>query len=130
MLYVVRMALIAKTGYEWDARDRRAVEALVELGQLVVVFVSSSDGVKHVASNENIRIYRLRMRKERRTGVGRYVFEYGGFFAWSFILLSTLHVWRRYRVVYANNMPNFIVFAGLVPKMTGARIILDVHDPM
>jgi glycosyltransferase involved in cell wall biosynthesis len=26
-------------------------------------------------------------------------------------------------------MPNFLVFAGLLPKMGGAKIVLDVHDP-
>jgi glycosyltransferase involved in cell wall biosynthesis len=126
----VRIALLAYTRFETDARVKRAVEALVERGHRVDVFVVSSAGVRPAADNENLRIYRLRMRKERRAGGGRYVLEWGVFFAWSFALLSILHVWRRYRVVYANNMPNFIVFAGLIPKITGAKVILDVHDPV
>src|SRR4030067_1574537 len=27
-------------------------------------------------------------------------------------------------------MPNFIVFAGLIPKLLGSKIILDIHDLM
>jgi glycosyltransferase involved in cell wall biosynthesis len=120
--------MIAYTPYEMDARVKRAVEALVEHGHRVDVFAAASDGIRPAADSEQLRIYRLRMIKQR-TAVTRYAFEYGGFFAWSFILLSIFHVRRRYRVVYVHNMPNFLVFAGLIPKMTGARIVLDVHDP-
>jgi glycosyltransferase involved in cell wall biosynthesis len=120
--------MIAYTPYEDDARVKRAVGALVERGHRVDIFAAASDGIRPAVDSEHLRIYRLRMRKQR-TAVTRYALEYSGFFAWSFILLSIFHVWRRYRVVYVHNLPNFLVFAGLIPKMTGARIILDVHDP-
>jgi glycosyltransferase involved in cell wall biosynthesis len=120
--------MIAYTPYETDPRVKRAVDALVERGHCIDIFAAASDGIRPAADSEHLRVYRLRMRKQR-TAVTRYAFEYGGFFAWSFILLSIFHVRRRYRVVYVHNMPNFLVFAGLIPKMTGARIILDVHDP-
>ena len=68
------------------------------------------------------------MRKQR-TAATRYALEYGGFFIWAFSLVSLLHLRRRYHVVYVHNMPNFLVFAGLLPKITGARIVLDIHDP-
>ena len=124
----MRVAMIAYTPYELDPRVKRAVDALVERGHRVDVFAAASDGIKPAADSENLRVYRLRMRKQR-TAATRYAFEYSGFFAWSFILLSIFHVRRRYRVVYVHNLPNFLVFAGLIPKLTGARIILDVHDP-
>ena len=120
--------MIAYTPYEFDPRVKRAVDAVVERGHQVDVFAVASDMIGPAAGSEYLRIYRLRMRKQR-TAVARYAFEYSGFFVWSFILLSIFHVRRRYRVVYVHNMPNFLVFAGLIPKMTGARIILDVHDP-
>jgi len=37
---------------------------------------------------------------------------------------------RRYRLVHVHNMPDFLVFAALIPKLCGARVILDQHDPM
>jgi glycosyltransferase involved in cell wall biosynthesis len=37
---------------------------------------------------------------------------------------------KKYDVVHVHNMPNFIVFTALVPKILGARIILDIHDIM
>jgi hypothetical protein len=94
--------MIAYTPYEMDARVKRAVEALVEHGHRVDVFAAASDGIRPAADSEQLRIYRLRMIKQR-TAVTRYAFEYGGFFAWSFILLSIFHVRRRYRVVYVRD---------------------------
>jgi glycosyltransferase involved in cell wall biosynthesis len=50
-----------------------------------------------------------------------------------FLLLSSWHVsrrhWqRRYDFVHAHNLPDFVVFAAWLPKLTRAPVILDVHD--
>ena len=37
---------------------------------------------------------------------------------------------RRYDLVYIHNMPDILVASALVPKMLGAKVILDQHDPM
>jgi glycosyltransferase involved in cell wall biosynthesis len=67
--------------------------------------------------------------QKKQTGLARYAFEYGAFFSWAFVLVSLFHARRGYHVVYVHNMPNFLVFAGLLPKIGGAKIVLDVHDP-
>jgi glycosyltransferase involved in cell wall biosynthesis len=124
----VRIAMIAYTLYAFDPRVKRAAEALAERGNEVDVFAISHDGT--VASRDcgPLRIRLLRMQK-KQTGLARYAFEYGAFFSWAFALTSLLHARRRYDVIYVHNMPNFLVFAGLLPKMGGAKIVLDVHDP-
>jgi glycosyltransferase involved in cell wall biosynthesis len=120
--------MIAYAPYEVDARVKRAAESLVERGHHVDVFACSREGVTPAGNTRLLRIYRLRMRKQR-AAVTRYAFEYGGFFAWAFTLVSLFSMRRRYHVVYAHNMPNFLVFAGLIPKIAGAKIVLDIHDP-
>src|SRR5206468_9988653 len=37
---------------------------------------------------------------------------------------------HRYDFIYVHNMPDFLVVSGLIPKVFGAKIILDLHDPM
>ncbi len=37
---------------------------------------------------------------------------------------------RRYDLVYVHNMPDILVASALVPKLLGAKVILDQHDPM
>jgi glycosyltransferase involved in cell wall biosynthesis len=34
----------------------------------------------------------------------------------------------RYDLIHVHNIPDFLVFAALVPRFTGARVILDIHD--
>jgi glycosyltransferase involved in cell wall biosynthesis len=67
--------------------------------------------------------------QNKQTKLARYAFEYGAFFSWAFVLVGLLHARRRYDVVYVHNMPNFLVFTGLLPKIGGAKIVLDVHEP-
>jgi glycosyltransferase involved in cell wall biosynthesis len=124
----MRIAMIANTRYESDARVRRAARALAERGHHVDFFAVSGGRPRKGGNEQFLRLRRLRIRRQH-AAVGRYVFEYGVFFAWSMTLVSILHMRRRYDIVYVHNMPNFLVFAGLVPKIGGAKIVLDVHDP-
>ncbi|HEX3960264.1 MAG TPA: glycosyltransferase family 4 protein [Trebonia sp.] len=124
----LRIAMIAYTFYPVDARVKRAAEALTESGHQVDVFTIACSGMKANSDGGPSRSYFLRVKK-KQTGLGRYAFEYGAFFLWAFVLVSLLHARRRYDVVYVHNMPNFLVFAGLIPKIGGAKIVLDVHDP-
>jgi glycosyltransferase involved in cell wall biosynthesis len=124
----VRIAMIAYTLYAFDTRVQRAAEALAERGHQVDVFAISRDGTRTSGGGGQLRIRVLPMKK-KQTGLGRYAFEYGAFFSWAFFRVSLLHARRRYHLVYVHNMPNFLVFAGLFPKLSGAKVVLDVHDP-
>ena len=124
----MRIAMIANTRYESDARVSRAARALAERTHHVDVFAVSGGHTTAGVNEQFLQLRNLRLR-QRRAAVSRYVLEYGLFFAWSAALVSLLHMRRRYDVIYVHNMPNFLVFAGLVPKIGGAKIVLDVHDP-
>ena len=60
----------------------------------------------------------------------RYVLSYLQFFLRCLLKTTWLQMKKRYRVVHVNNMPDFFVFCALLPKLMGARVILDIHDPM
>jgi glycosyltransferase involved in cell wall biosynthesis len=66
----------------------------------------------------------------RRGGVPRYVFEYGAFFVWMLVWVLRRAVLRRVDVVYVNSPPDAFSLAALPAKLRGARVVLDVHDPM
>jgi glycosyltransferase involved in cell wall biosynthesis len=123
----MRIAMIGYTFYEVDARVKRAAEALVNSGHHVDVY-----SIRHATAGQDrcgtLRIFRLSMRKQRSVAA-RYAFEYGMFCLWAAAGVTMRHTRRRYDVVYVHNMPNFLVFAGLPAKLSGAGIVLDVHDP-
>ena len=48
-------------------------------------------------------------------------------------MISAAHIARRharrpYDLIHVHNVPDFLVFVALLPKLTGAKVILDIHD--
>ena len=46
------------------------------------------------------------------------------------IRLTALHRRRRYDTIQVHNLPDFLVFCAIVPKIQGVPVILDLHDLM
>jgi glycosyltransferase involved in cell wall biosynthesis len=125
----MRVLMITHSYYLRDPRVRREAEALAEAGYTVDVICLRDQGEPYRSEVNGVRIYRVPLRR-RRGGFLRYLFEYLAFFVLSGLLLSALQLRRRYRLVHVHNMPNFLVFATLLPRLFGAKVILDMHDPM
>jgi glycosyltransferase involved in cell wall biosynthesis len=124
----VRVAMVACSYFETDARIRGAAQALIARGHRVDFLCLVDPGSRVARRAGFLHFHRLPVSRERG-GRARYALRYGRFFLWTLGVLSWLGMRRRYDLVYVHNMPNFLVFAAVVPKITGARILLDVHDP-
>ena len=35
---------------------------------------------------------------------------------------------KRYEIIHIHNVPDFLVFTAIIPKMFGTKVILDIHD--
>jgi len=77
-----------------------------------------------------VTVYRLPVQRNKERGLLMQLLEYLVFFILAFAKLITLYQQQRYRVVQVHNLPDFLVFAALWPKLKGARVILDLHDLM
>ena len=66
----------------------------------------------------------------RRQGKFTYLQQYSFFLAWCTAALALRCFRKRYDLVHVHNMPDFLVFGALAPKLRGARVMLDLHDPM
>ncbi|MGH7899814.1 MAG: glycosyltransferase family 4 protein, partial [Candidatus Binatia bacterium] len=112
-----------------DPRVRREAEALADAGWQVDVICLRAPGEPATGELGAIRIRRLPLAR-RRGSKARYLLEYGAFFAAASALLTRNHLRRRYDLIHVHNMPDLLVFAAWLPKLTGTPIVLDVHDPM
>jgi glycosyltransferase involved in cell wall biosynthesis len=65
-----------------------------------------------------------------RGGKFSYAFQYSSFILIAGLILTGRAWRRRYDLVHVHNMPDVLVFSALVPKILGAKVILDLHDPM
>ncbi len=109
--------------------ERQAMALLDRDIEVDVICLGGSNGAAPDVVN-GVRVYRLPTRRHTSGGLILQLFEYLVFFALAFVRLTGLHRKRRYDVVQVHNLPDFLVFVALIPKLTGARIILDLHDLM
>lgn len=123
-----RSAMVTYSPYPADPRVRREAEALAEAGMSVdVICITDGSGSKK-ESVHGVNVYRLPFSR-RRAGKLRYACEYGWFLFTAFFTLTYLYVRKRYDIVHVHNMPDVLVFCALVPRLCGAKVILDLHDP-
>lgn len=125
----MNIAMITHSYYLRDPRVRREAEALSEAGHAVDVICLRDQGEPYRSEVNGVRIYRVPVRR-RRGGFLRYLLEYVTFFMLSGLWLSALYLRRHHQLVHVHNMPNFLVLATLLPRLFGAKVILDMHDPM
>ncbi|HEY0736720.1 MAG TPA: glycosyltransferase family 4 protein, partial [Herpetosiphonaceae bacterium] len=113
-----------------EPRVEREVNALLKHGYTVDVICLRQDGEPATETRDGVRIIRLPVKRHRGKGAAVQLLEYLAFFTAAFARLALLHRRERYDVVQIHNLPDFLVFAALVPKLAGARVILDIHDVM
>lgn len=117
--------MIAYANYFTDARIKNYVETLLQSGYRVDVFAL---GLPE-PPRDRLRVFCL-MPKVWSQSIVPYVLSQIWFLVLATFLVGARHLGRRYDLIHVHNMPDFLVVAALMPKVLGARVILDVHDTM
>ena len=125
-----RAAVLLFSHYPGDSRPRRAAEALAAQGvNIDLVCLREDDDQPAHETYGNINVRRVRL-KRHRGGKLSYIAQYAAFLTSCFFYLGRRAFTHRYDLVHVHNMPDVLVFSAIVPKLLGAKIILDLHDPM
>jgi glycosyltransferase involved in cell wall biosynthesis len=125
-----RAAVLLYSYYPSDSRPRRAAEAMVEAGMEVdLLCLKEGPSEPDREKIHGVNVFRTPIRRIRGRRFS-YVLKYGLFFLTSLWWLFKRGFRGKYDVVHVHNMPDFLVFAAAFQKMSGTRIILDLHDPM
>jgi glycosyltransferase involved in cell wall biosynthesis len=124
----MRVCMVAYSFYEGDNRVRRYAETLAKRGDRVDVFSLRQKGQPARGIVNGVRVFRI----QRRVVNEKTKFSYLGrlllFFMRSMAFLSVEQMKERYDLVHVHSVPDFEVFAAILPKLTGSKIILDIHD--
>ncbi len=121
--------MVTFSPYPADPRPRRAVEALLKEGMSVdLICLGDEKSPKREVLN-GIDILRAPV-KHRRGGKLAYAYQYFTFILISSMIQALRSLTRGYDLVYVHNMPDILVLSSLIPKALGAKVILDLHDPM
>jgi glycosyltransferase involved in cell wall biosynthesis len=92
------------------------------------VFCLKRPGQSLRGSMAGANLFRIQKRELNETSPMSYFFKILKFFIVSATWLSVRHSMRPYQLIHVHNVPDFLVFAPLLPKLAGAKIILDIHD--
>jgi glycosyltransferase involved in cell wall biosynthesis len=119
---------VAYTFYEADNRVIRYASEMASLGHRVDVIALRRRGQSMVGYSDGVRVFRIQRRSVSETTPVSYLAKLVWFLSKATAFLTGLHVRHRYDLVHVHNIPDFLVFAAVLPKLTGARLILDIHD--
>ena len=123
------IAIVRHSFYPSELNVKREAEALRETGFEVHVICLRGENEAARETIEGVEVHRLPV-GHRRGKIFRYLWEYNAFFVLAAVKLAGLHRRLHFRAVQVNTMPDYLVFVALYPKLTGARVVLHLHEPI
>jgi glycosyltransferase involved in cell wall biosynthesis len=124
-----RVGMVVFSSYPADPRPRRAVDALLKQGMSVDLICEGEKQSPKRETLDKLEIIRIPIQHYRGRALS-YAYQYSAFILISAAILAWRSLRRRYHLVYVHNMPDILVLTALLPKLFGAKVILDQHDPM
>src|ERR1700722_7633813 len=124
----MRVCMLAYAFYENDTRIRQYASALVERGDLVDVIALRREGQSAEDVVDGVHVYRIQTRTINEQGPLAYLYRITRFLLLSSVVLAKKHLRHPYQVVHVHSVPDFLVFAALIPKLFGASVVLDIND--
>ena len=123
-----RVCIVRQRDY-YELPVRREAEALIEAGFEVDVICLQQEGHEMVEVDNGVHLYRLPLNR-KKGNIFRYLIDYFSFFVLSALKMTSLHLKQPYKVIQVNTMPDFLVFATLIPRLLGARVIVFMKEPV
>ena len=120
--------MVAYTFYEGDNRVRRYGEALVRRGDEVDAFTLRQQGSPSTATVRGVTVHKIQKRIPNEKRSFDYLVRLLVFLVKSTVFLTRHHFRKKYDLIHVHSVPDFEVFAALIAKLTGAKVILDIHD--
>ncbi len=124
----LRVCMPTYSFYENDNRVRRYAEALVKAGNSVDIFSLRRKGQGSFEVIDGVQVHRIQQRVKNERSALSYFLKLVVFLLKSARIVTWHHLKKRYDLVHVHNIPDFEVFAAVVPKLMGSKIILDIHD--
>jgi glycosyltransferase involved in cell wall biosynthesis len=124
----LKACMLAYTFYENDGRVMRYAETLVQEGWNVEAIVLRRDAQREEEIIKGVRVLRIQNRVKNESGKFSYLSRILKFFFRSMVEITRRHLNEPYDIIHVHSVPDFEVFAAFIPKLRGAKIILDIHD--
>lgn len=124
----LHVCMLVYSFYESDNRVMRYAETLAQRGDQVDVIALRQTGQPLYSAVRGVNVYRIQKRMENKKEQLSFLYKLTKFLIMSSIFLAKRHFKNPYHVIHVHNVPDFLVFATLFPKLFGTKVILDIHD--
>jgi glycosyltransferase involved in cell wall biosynthesis len=124
----LRVCMITYSFYETDNRVMRYAETLAQRGDHVDVLALRRDGMPREETLNNVNVLRLQGRELNEKGRFSYLARIVQFLFRSMYEVSARHLHQKYDFVHVHSVPDFLVFAAWLPRISGTPVVLDIHD--
>jgi glycosyltransferase involved in cell wall biosynthesis len=125
----LRICMLAYAFYETDTRILQYAASLAERGDIVdVIALKRNAGLRDFEQLDGVNLYRIQERILNEKGIFSYVNRITRFALRSALFLFQKHKEHPYDVVHVHNVPDFLAFSAIYPKLRGGSIVLDIHD--
>ncbi|HDY74909.1 MAG TPA: glycosyltransferase WbuB [Candidatus Marinimicrobia bacterium] len=125
---MMNICMVAYTFYEFDNRVRRYAETLISEGHDVDMVALRYGDQPKIEVIEGVTVHRIQPRTLNEKTRWSYLWRLLTFLFRSFLLLSWKYFTKRYKLIHVHSVPDFEVFAALIPRLLGCPVILDIHD--
>lgn len=122
-----RICMVVLSLYPQDVRVRREAEALAREGIAVDILCLRDTGQEAMESFGLVTAYRI-MDQRSKERIESYLMLSLQFTLTAFGRLIALSRKHRYALIQVHNMPDYLVFTGLLHRLMGRPLVLDLHD--
>jgi glycosyltransferase involved in cell wall biosynthesis len=126
----MRICMVTHSLYESDCRVMRYAESLAARGDEIDVIALKKEGKPAEEMIAGVRVFRIQERSFREKRKLSFLKGVSTFFLKAAWVVTERHLRNRYDLFHIHSIPDFMVFVALVPKIMGAKVILDIHDIM
>jgi len=123
-----RICAIAYDYYPWEVLFFRTAQAAAGAGFESHVIALQDDGEVAEENYNGVHVHRLHMQRGYGQSLLVTLFMWTLFMFRSAVRVTRLHLQQRFDIIHVHNIPDFLVFAAIIPKLMGAKVILHVQD--
>lgn len=124
----MKVCMVVYSFYENDTRVMQYASALTSRGDEVDIIALRLPGQPKYEVIEGVHVHRIQTRQVNERGRFSYACRLLRFCILSGLILSWKHLSKKYKLIHVHNVPDFLVFSAVVPRLLGTPVILDIHD--
>ncbi len=126
----MRACIVAHRVYDSNAHLRQFAQALAGRGDQVDAICLRAWDLPSREVVEGVNVRRVLHRSVKEKGRISYLLSVAAFMLSTAFRLAWRHLRSPYHLIHVQAMPDCLVFAALIPKLLGAKVILDLRDVM